>query len=290
MRVRTGRRPAVVVAILAATLLIGVVGAAPIQAADPPGLERFMTAVARVESGGNHQAVNKTSGAYGRYQIMPDELAGLGTTLPRQRQRQADAGQPGAGGAGEDAVALPLARQLAPRLVLVAHRVVTDDRLVPGGDELRDPGDGHLRRSRSAAWSPGRTLHRYSERSSTIDYSGTWRPARHGGYAGGGVRYATAAGATATITFTGSRIAWYGPVGPTRGKARVSIDGVAVKTVNLKRSSFDPTTVLYSASWKTSGRHTFSIEVLATPGIAWSRSTSSSSRSSGPPGAASGRR
>jgi hypothetical protein len=108
--------------------------------------------------------------------------------------------------------------------------------------------------------------HRYSERSSTIDYAGTWRSARHGGYAGGSVRYATAAGATATFTFTGRRVAWYGPVGPTRGKARVRIDGVAVKTVNLKRSSFDPTTVLYSASWKTSGAHTLEIEVLATPG------------------------
>ena len=119
------------------------------------------------------------------------------------------------------------------------------------------PGRGEVARS---------DTRRYSEKSSTIDYAGTWRSARHGGYAGGSVRYATGAGATATFTFTGRRIAWYGPVGPTRGKARVSIDGVAVKTVNLKRSSFDPTTVLYSASWKTAGPHTLEIEVLATPG------------------------
>ena len=107
---------------------------------------------------------------------------------------------------------------------------------------------------------------RYSERSSSIDYSGSWRPARHSGYAGSAVRYATTAGATATITFTGSRIAWYGPVGPTRGKARVSIDGAAVKTVDLRRSSFDPSAILYSVSWTTAGRHTLEIEVIATPG------------------------
>lgn len=72
MRVQTGRGPAAIVASLAAALVLGVIGTAPTQAADPPGLERFMTAVARVESGGNHKAVNKTSGAYGRYQIMPE--------------------------------------------------------------------------------------------------------------------------------------------------------------------------------------------------------------------------
>lgn len=112
----------------------------------------------------------------------------------------------------------------------------------------------------------GPASHRYSERSSTIDYLGSWRPARHGGYAGGTVQYATNAGATATITFTGSRIAWYGPVEPTRGKARVSIDGVAVKTVDLKRSSFRANAILYSVSWKTAGRHILAIEVIGTPG------------------------
>ncbi len=72
MRVPAARRPAVVVAAIATALILGLVGVAPTQAKDPPGLDRFMVAVARVESGGNHKAVNKTSGAYGKYQIMPD--------------------------------------------------------------------------------------------------------------------------------------------------------------------------------------------------------------------------
>ena len=71
MRVQSGRRPAVVAAAVATALLLGAVGAAPAAAADPPGLDTFMAAVARVESGGNHKAVNRTSGAYGRYQILP---------------------------------------------------------------------------------------------------------------------------------------------------------------------------------------------------------------------------
>jgi hypothetical protein len=99
-----------------------------------------------------------------------------------------------------------------------------------------------------------------------IDFSGSWRSARHSGYAGKAVRYATGSGATASITFTGSRIAWKGPVGPTRGKARISIDGKVVKTVNLRRSSFKASAIIYSVSWKAAGRHTLQIEVLASPG------------------------
>lgn len=244
---------------------MGVLGAAPTQASDPPGLERFMSAIARVESGGNHRALNKTSGAFGRYQIMPDNWR----SWARRYLGNANA-KPTL--ANQEKVARAKMRSLYRWL----------------GSWRRVSYWWLTGSSRTSAWSRAATsyvarvmaifggpdrgavartdTHRYSERSSTIDYAGTWRPARHGGYAGGAVRYATNAGATATITFIGSRIAWYGPVGPTRGKARVSIDGVAVKTVNLKRPSFDPTAVLYSASWKTAGPHTLAIEVLATPG------------------------
>lgn len=267
MRVATGRRPAVVVAVIAAALVVGVVGAAPTYAADPPGLERFMTAVARVESGGNHKAVNETSGAFGRYQIMPSNWR----AWARRYLGSANA-RPTA--ANQEKVARAKMRSLYQWLGSwrrVAHwwltgsarttswsraatRYVTKVMAYYGG-----PDRGQQANVASSS-------HRYSERSSTIDYSGSWRPARHGGYAGKGVRYATNDGATASITFTGSRIAWYGPVGPTRGKARISIDGEVVKTVNLKRSSFDPSTILYSASWKTAGRHTLVIEVIATSG------------------------
>lgn len=270
MRVQSGRRSAGVVAILATALILGVIGADPTYAADPPGLERFMTAVARVESGGNHKAVNKTSGAYGRYQIMPENWR------PWARRYLGNANAKPTP-ANQEKVAKAKMRSLYRWLgswqrvsywwltgssrttawSRAATSYVTRVMAYFGGP---DRGEQAQDGSATAA------SHRYSERSSTIDYSGSWRPARHGGYAGGAVRYATSAGATASITFTGSRIAWYGPVGPTRGKARVSIDGVAVKTVNLKRSSFDPTTILYSASWKTAGRHTLEIEVIATPG------------------------
>jgi hypothetical protein len=265
LRVQSGRRPAVIVASLAAALTVGIVGAAPTRASEPPGLERFMTAVARVESGGNHRAVNKTSGAYGRYQIMPANWR----AWARRYLGNANA-KPTL--ANQERVAKAKMRSLYRWLGSwrrVSYWWLTGSSRTTAWSRA---ATNYVTRVMAYFAGPHRgeeskaTVHRYSERSSTIDYSGTWRPARHSGYAGKGVRYATSAGATATISFTGSRIAWYGPVGPTRGKARVSIDGVAVKTIDLKRSAFDPSTILYSASFKATGRHTLEIEVIGTPG------------------------
>lgn len=265
MPVHTGRRSAAVVATLATILLVGVAGPAPTVAADPPGLDRFMTAVARVESGGNHKAVNRVSGAYGRYQILPSNWR----AWARRYLGNANA-RPTA--TNQEKVARGKMRSLYHWLgswrrvsywwltgssrttawSRAATSYVTRVMAYFGG-----PDKGEVARS---------TLHRYSERSATIDWSGTWKPARHGAYRGGAVRYATVDGATASITFIGSRIAWYGPVGPTRGKARILLDGKAVKVVNLRRSSFEASTILYSVSWKSAGRHTFEIEVIGTPG------------------------
>jgi hypothetical protein len=265
LRVHTGRRPAVAAATLAVVLLIGAVGPAPIAAADPPGLDRFMTAIARVESGGNHKARNKTSGAYGRYQILPSNWrAWAGRYLGNPNAKPTPANQ--------EKVAKAKMRSLYRWLgswrrvsywwltgssrttawSRAASNYVTRVMAYFGG-----PDKGEVAKS---------NMHRYSERSSAIDWSGKWRPARHGGYRGGAVRYASSDGATASITFTGSRIAWYGPVGPTRGKARVLVDGKAAEVVNLRQSSFEASTILYSVTWKTPGRHTFEIEVIETPG------------------------
>jgi hypothetical protein len=82
------------------------------------------------------------------------------------------------------------------------------------------------------------------------------------------VRYAKQAGASATFTFVGTRVAWYGPVGPTRGQARVSIDGTYVQTVNLHRAAFDARALVYSRSWTVAGPHTLTIEVVGTSGHA----------------------
>jgi hypothetical protein len=70
-----GRRRAVPVALLAATILVSLIPAVGNSATTPPGLERFLYALGQVESGGSYTARNATSGAYGKYQIMPASWA-----------------------------------------------------------------------------------------------------------------------------------------------------------------------------------------------------------------------
>jgi hypothetical protein len=265
LRVPSGRHLAVLVVALTGVLIGSVAGPARTLASDPPQLSRFMAAVAQVESHGSHTALNKTSGAYGRYQIMPDNWRAwarryLGNAkakpTPANQERVARAKMAELyrwlgtwervsywwlTGSSRTSAWSNAARHYVARVMAIF-----------GGVEADKPSVLATRR--------------YSERSSTIDYSGTWHVARAASYAGGRVSYSSDAGAQARITFTGLRIAWYGPVGPTRGKARVVLDGVAVKTIDLNRPSFRPRELLYSHAWPTAGRHSLVIEVLPTRG------------------------
>ena len=113
---------------------------------------------------------------------------------------------------------------------------------------------------------PKRTKRQYSERSKAINYRGSWGNASHGGYVGGNVRWSKTAGATATFTFTGSSVRWVGPMGSTRGRALVLIDGRAVARVDMGRSTFVARAVLFTHTFRASGHHKLTIKVLATPG------------------------
>ena len=141
----------------------------------------------------------------------------------------------------------------------------------PGTDPTPAPTPGRPRRpcrsppeARTRAKPPVITT--YGERSGAIRYRGGWADASGSGYLGGHVAWSRTPGATATFTFTGSSVAWIGPVGPTRGLALVRIDGRAVARISLWRASFDASAVRYRRSFRTSGRHTITIEVLSAPG------------------------
>ena len=255
----------VLVVALTGILIGNVAGPARTLASDPPYLSRFMQAVAQVESHGNHRAINKKSGAYGRYQIMPANWRAwarryLGNAnampTPVNQERVARAKMSELyrwlgswervsywwlTGSSRTSAWSNAARQYVARVMAIF-----------GGVETEKPSVLAIRH--------------YSERSSTIDYSGAWHTARAARYAGGRVSYASAPGARAQIDFTGLRIAWYGPVGPTRGKARVLLDGKVAATVDLNRPTFRPRVLLYSHTWKTAARHSLVIEVMATRG------------------------
>jgi hypothetical protein len=266
-----GRRRAVPVALLVAALLVSIVPSV-VQATAPPGLERFLYALGQVESGGSYTARNSTSGAYGKYQIMPASWAAwaklyLGSSTAPQTP------------ANQEKVAHRKVTALYNWLdawPTVAHWWLT-------GSSERNPNlwssfsRTYVERimkiyrattdaarastvSRTSWISSNDT--RVGDSSKAITYRFAWSTAAYASYSGHQVRYATRTGASASISFTGKGIAWMGPVGPTRGTAKVYIDGKAVATVDLRRSTFQARRILFARPL-TAGPHTFKIVVTS---------------------------
>jgi hypothetical protein len=265
--VLSGRLKAVLVATLATIVLVGILAPAATLAADPPGLSRFMYAMGQVESGGNYTARNPYSGAYGKYQIMPSNWPSWAARyLGNANARQTPANQ--------EKVAAGKFRTLYRGLDSwrrVAYWWLTGSSRTTGWSTYATRYVSKVmtiyRGAPDRPAAPKTTSsHSYSERNSKITYSGTWRMAGHPAYAGDAAKYSTKAGATASFAFTGRKVVWYGPVGPTRGKARILIDGTYLKTVNLYSSSFAAHKAVFSKSWSAAGAHTLVIEVVGTPG------------------------
>ena len=99
-----------------------------------------------------------------------------------------------------------------------------------------------------------------------VTYRGRWVRVAHPGYAGGQAVASRQRGASATLTFTGTRISWIGPTGPTRGQARVYLDGRYVRTVDTFSVRFDPSRVLYSATYTVAKERRLTIVVVGTRG------------------------
>jgi hypothetical protein len=117
-----------------------------------------------------------------------------------------------------------------------------------------------------AKWASTTDVSVVQESSRQITYSGSWFTAYYSDYLGGKARSTSTAGSKASLRFTGAAVMWVGPVGPTRGKAKVYIDGNLVTTVNTWSSSFRPTRVLFQRSWATVKTHRITIVALGTAG------------------------
>jgi hypothetical protein len=268
---RPAHRRAIALTALMLTIGLAAVGPSAVAAKDPPGLGKFMHAIGKVESGGRYTARNKTSGAYGKYQIMPSNWPSwakryLGTSKAKPTPANQERVARGKfttlykglhswkrvaywwlTGSSKRTGWSPRARTYVAK---VMHTYVRASARIPGAK-------GHHPK-------PSVKRQRVSERSGTVAYTGTWKTARHGAYAGDAVKYATSRGASATFAFTGKGVALYGPLGPTRGKARILIDGKLVKTIDLHRSHFTAHARVFARSWKGSGSHTLTIQVVGT--------------------------
>jgi hypothetical protein len=255
------RRQAVLVATIATSMLLA--GSVPTAIArSPAGLDRFLHALGNVESGGRYTARNASSGAYGKYQIMPTSWRAWALRyLGNAHAKPTPANQ----------------EIVARRRVTALYRSLGEWRFVAHwwltGSSSRNVSSWSAYARRYVA----KVMAGYADPvaaavamtddgSKSIAYSGSWRVARYGAYLGGRAHYAEAAGASASFTFNGRGIAWIGPLGPTRGRAQVLIDGSAVGTVDLRRAHFAAQATIFSTTWTTTGKHTIAIRVLRAPG------------------------
>ena len=104
------------------------------------------------------------------------------------------------------------------------------------------------------------------EFSSRISWGGTWGSARAIAYWGGATRWSIRAGSTATLAFRGTGFAWVAPVGPTRGRATVSVDGVFVATIDLHTTTGGSARIVFERTWSVATTHVIRIRVSGTTG------------------------
>jgi hypothetical protein len=269
-----GRRRAVSAATFVAALVISMLPTAASSATTPPGIDRFLYALGQVESGGNYYAVNSVSGAYGKYQIMPANWPGWAmtyigsSTAPQTPANQEKVARgkvtdlyrwldtwPNVAhwwltGSGERNQALwsTYSKSYVAKIMKI-YEATTDAQL---GIAPPPPPVGVVVVG----------TRRIQETNGGIDYSRGWSFASHDGYAERQVRYSERDGAIATYTFYARSVAWVGPVGSTRGKARVYIDGTAVGIVDTRRSTFKPRVTLFSRAWSRVGEHTITLQLI----------------------------
>lgn len=246
--------------------MIGVAGPAATAASAPSGLIRFREAVGQLESGGNYTARNSSSGAYGKYQIMPSNWPSwAGTYLGNSNASWSPSNQ--------DTVASGKMTSLYRWLdswKRVAYWWLTGSSRTSGWSSYATAYVNKVMARYAdgveSTTSVSADVQRVSERNAMITWTGTWKAAHHTGYGGDRVLYATAAGASASFTFTGTKVVWYGPKGKTRGQAKVYVDGLYIKTVNMQRSSFLARSAVFSYRWAAAGEHTVRIVVVGTSG------------------------
>jgi hypothetical protein len=102
------------------------------------------------------------------------------------------------------------------------------------------------------------------EKSAAVSYAGTWKRVALLGSSGGYVKYATAAGANATYTFTGSAAGIVVDTGPRRGKAEIWLDGTKVATLDLYSATRAKKFVIWAGPSIASGSHLLMLRVTGT--------------------------
>lgn len=102
--------------------------------------------------------------------------------------------------------------------------------------------------------------------SAQIVYAGNWHPSTTTTAWGDTLHYSMAAGSTARLTFSGRAVAWVAPIGPTKGKAKIYLNGVYQTTIDLYSSTRLSRQIVYSRVFSTVATRQLTIKVVGTSG------------------------
>ena len=105
----------------------------------------------------------------------------------------------------------------------------------------------------------GVTTARVDAGTRSLTVTGSWQAAGHPGYSGGAALSTKQVGATATWRGRISDLLIIGPVGPTRGRFDLIVDGKVVQTITQYARTFVARTVLAQVHWSTTEEHTIVI-------------------------------
>ena len=97
-------------------------------------------------------------------------------------------------------------------------------------------------------------------------YSSGWTRKAWAAASGGYLMSSGTATASATFTLTGSSVGWVAAKGPTKGVAKVYLDGVLYKTVDLYAAAYSGRVIAASYAWSAQGTHTIKVVVSGTAG------------------------
>jgi hypothetical protein len=156
-----------------------------------------------------------------------------------------------------------------------AFKVLNTSLSGPSAGVLLTPGHtyryevrGRDKAGNVGAWKAGPTLKPSltQQTSTAVHYSGTFRTGSSTSYSGGSVRYATAAGASASYTVSARSLSFVTTRGPTRGAVKVYVDGTLAATIDLYAATSTYRYVAFVRVWGTASTHTFKVVVVGTAG------------------------
>ena len=112
------------------------------------------------------------------------------------------------------------------------------------------------------------TLTRSEQTESRLVYTGAWGTTPNGSSSGGSFFFANASGASVTVTFEGTYLAWIAKKSPVYGKAKVTLDGKSLGTVDLYSASIGWQQKVWGTGALKSGLHTVTIAWTGTKNAA----------------------